>query len=323
MAFRGLNKLDELDISRNQLTMAPSLLYMKNTLQILDISWNKITHISGKYFNLCRKIKMVYLGFNQLTEIPNVQTISQTIIFLSLASNNISDVTSIYGTRFPMLQILYLSSNQIRSFCLPPVEFAPRLHEVSLESNITSVIDFTYTKGPRLLQVKVYLAHNPWHCNGSLYWTQQCTQWGHDSLNCMSWLLVDGMVCVSPLEAQGLTPKEAGRFSMYCLPKELCMQRCCASFVGVISLYIYININLHQWRGLCDPPVCLSESFLLSFCLLVTLWKKDLWDILSIDLTWYNARNNISIANIFVFCWAACLRPLSASYLPRIHIVVS
>ena len=42
MAFHGLSKLEELDISHNQLTMAPSLLYVKNTLQILDVSWNKI-----------------------------------------------------------------------------------------------------------------------------------------------------------------------------------------------------------------------------------------------------------------------------------------
>ena len=213
MAFRGLNKLDELDISRNQLTMAPSLLYVKNTLKILDISRNQITHIGDTYCDLCRKINMIFLGFNQLTEIPNVQIISQTIIFLSLASNNISDVKSIYGTRFPMLQILHLSSNQIKSFCLPPVKFAPRLREVSLDSNNLSMMDFTYIKASRSLEVQVYLAHNPWHCDGSLYWTQQCTQLEIDFLKCMGWLLVNGMVCASPLEAQGLTPKEAGRFS--------------------------------------------------------------------------------------------------------------
>ena len=240
MAFRGLNKLEELDISRNQLTMAPSLLYVKSTLHILDVSWNKITHISDTYFNLCRKINMIYLGFNQLTEIPNVQTVSQTIIFLSLASNNISDVKPIYGTIFPMLQILYLSLNQIRSFCLPPVKFAPRLREVSLESNNLSMMYFAYANGSWSFQVRVYLVHNPWHCNGSLYWTQQCTQWGYDFLKCMWWLLINGMVCASPLEAQGLIPKEEGIFSMYCLPiLTMYAALLCLVYGGYIPLHVY------------------------------------------------------------------------------------
>ena len=42
-------------------------------------------------------------------------------------------------------------------------------------------------------------------------WTEQCEIW-HETLNimvCMDRLLSRGMVCNSPLEAQGLSPKEA------------------------------------------------------------------------------------------------------------------
>ena len=184
---------------------------MKNTLQILDVSWNKITYTGDTYFNLCQKINMIFLGCNQLTEIPNVQNISQTIMYLSFASNNISDVKCIYEINFPKLVILCPAENQITGFCLPPVKFAPRLRHVSLESNNLSMIDFSHVNDSRSLQVKVLLAYNPWHCNDSLYWIQQCTQRKLDSLNCMQWLLVDGMVCSSPLQAQGLIPKEAGK----------------------------------------------------------------------------------------------------------------
>ena len=256
MAFNGLTKLQNLDISHNQLTIAPLLLHVKNTLQTLDLSWNRITHIGDTYFNLCWKINNVFLDNNQLIEIPNVKNVAQTIAFLSLGFNNISDVKSINGISFPVLKSSHLASNQIRSFCLPPVKFAPRLRDVVLQSNYLSIIDFSHANDSRSPQVEVFLAHNPWHCNDSLYWTQQCTHREPNFLNCMGWLMVDRMVCSSPPEAQGLTPKEAGKLVCDDVIKWKHFPRY-GSFVRGIHRSRVNSPNKGQWRGaLTDSLIC-------------------------------------------------------------------
>ena len=213
-ALNGLNTLENLDISHNQLNGAPSISSVKNTLMLLDLSWNRITHISDKYFHSFNKIKNIYLGHNQLIEIPNLEHISKTIFRLSLPSNNISNVIPMYGIRFPILHALTLQGNQIKSFCFPPVTFAPRVKNVDLEANYLQVIDFSHERSTRMYmhEVSIYLGHNPWFCNGSLGWTRQCTQETYiNAMTCFDWLMLDGMICASPPEAHGLTPKEAGR----------------------------------------------------------------------------------------------------------------
>ena len=51
MAFNGLKTLEDYrDISHNQLSNAPSITSVKNTILHLDLSWNKLSHISDTYF---------------------------------------------------------------------------------------------------------------------------------------------------------------------------------------------------------------------------------------------------------------------------------
>ena len=122
-----------------------------------------------------------------------------------------SNAIPMYGIRFPRLQTLNMAGNQIKGFCFPPVNFAPKVEIVISDSNYLQVIYLSGAHNPRYHKVYIYLNNNPWHCNGSLGWAQQCIQEAHlNTMMCLEWLVVQGMICASPPGAQGLTPKEAG-----------------------------------------------------------------------------------------------------------------
>ena len=155
-------------------------------------------------------MRFVYLHNNQLIGIPNIRSLSKTLVLLSLDGNNILSVMPMYGIYFPRLYSLQLSFNRITSFCFPPWHFAPLLQYVYLQSNELSTIAFPIRDTSFKSVVLVRLLHNPWHCNGSLGWAQQCTHVAHDCMLCMEWLNVADMTCASPLNVAGLSPYEAG-----------------------------------------------------------------------------------------------------------------
>ena len=211
-----MKTLYTLDIAKNRLTSAPSLAEVGSTLRVLDLSWNYIKHIKDTYFDLCRNIVDIKIAKNELIQFPNVQNIAKTIVNFKVEGNNISNANFVYGNWFPKLSYLNLQHNQIGLFCPPPRRFAPRLQSLFLQSNKLSTIYFPDESHRRM--VDVYLGNNPWHCNGSLTWTLGC-EVREEALNtiiCMDWLYLRDMVCESPLEAQGLTPKEAANRSGRC-----------------------------------------------------------------------------------------------------------
>ena len=211
LAFYGLTRLKHLDLSDNMLTKAPSLSCVKNTLEKLELVHNVITHIDSAYFDLCKQIRIVSLQGNQLIEIPNIRSISNTISILSLTSNNVSSLKHLYGVYFPRLHILHLDRNKITSFCFPPVNFAPQLHQVLLYSNNLSTIAISDTDTSSQRRFYMSLGRNPWHCDGSLGWTQQCADGPGYTTVCMGWLTLDYMmICASPKNVAGLRAKEAG-----------------------------------------------------------------------------------------------------------------
>ena len=209
-AFKGLKILHKLDISSNKLTSVPPLVDVKSTLQKLSLSRNYIKHIEDSYFDLCLNIKYIHIGFNKLTKFPSMQNIAKTIVVFEVEYNNISNANFIYGNNFPKLESLRLESNQIREFCPPPGDFAPRLHSLYLQINKLSMIHFPYESHRQ--ELFVFLDNNRWHCDGFLGWIQECEikYEMHDDIKCMGWLHLHEMICDSPLEARGLTPKEAG-----------------------------------------------------------------------------------------------------------------
>ena len=211
MAFRGLETLYELHIAHNLLTSAPSLVNLRSTLQFLDLSWNKIISISDSYFNFCTYITNIHLDFNQPSDFPSMQAISNTISVVSLEGNNISLVDPMYGIYFPRLTHLQLARNQIESYCFPPRHFAPWLSQVYLQNNKLSEIQFSHITS-HARKAEIFLGGNPWHCNNALGWTEQCVLGMDSNMYCLEWLTLHDMICTSPLEAQGMTPIEAGGY---------------------------------------------------------------------------------------------------------------
>ena len=215
-AFKGLKTLRVLDLSWNQLTSAPSLAEVESTLQKLNLKRNYIKHIKDSYFDFCMNIEYIDIGFNELKAFPSMQNIAKSIVIFGVEGNNISEANFVYGNSFTKLKNLMLGSNPIRRFCPPPGKFAPRLRALFLVSCDLSMIHFPNESHRQ--EVQVHLENNPWHCNGSLGWTQQCQL--RDEMNnvivCMEWLFLRDMVCESPKEARGLTPKEAGNWSRMC-----------------------------------------------------------------------------------------------------------
>ena len=211
LAFKGLKTLYQLDISNNRLTRAPSLEEVKSTLRELKLEYNYIKHVADAYFDFCINIKYIHIGYNKLTQFPSLQNIAKTIVAFGVQGNNISNANFIYGNIFPELHILNLEANQIGEFCPPPEKFVPRLHTIFLQGNKLSGIYFPRESYRR--KVEVFLKNNPWHCNGSLGWTQQCLFNEHINIMvCMRWLTLRGMVCDSPPHAKGLTLKEARKY---------------------------------------------------------------------------------------------------------------
>ena len=215
-ALNGMKALYMLDISKNRLTTAPSLAEVGSTLRDLDLSWNYIKHITDSYFDLCKNIANINIANNEITQFPHMQNIAKTIASFKVGGNKISNANFVYGNTFPKLSGLNLEHNQIDAFCPPPRRFAPRLHFLILNSNKLSTIYFPTESLRR--ELEVFLMDNPWHCNGSLGWTQYCEvlKDAKNVMVCMRWLYLRDMVCESPLEAQGLTPKEAANRSGEC-----------------------------------------------------------------------------------------------------------
>ena len=207
-AFKGLYVLQSLEISHNLLINAPSISYVKNTLQLLDLSWNNIISISKTYFDSCNHIDSILIARNQLSAIPNIKEVSKTLQYLDLADNNISDTKPLNDIHLPKLKRLALSENQITRFCFPSL--TTYLSEVTLSSNRLSVIYFSQLNATRFATVDVSMENNPWHCNGSLGWTKYCIPQQQAYMLCMGWLWVDEIICTSPDDIKGLTPREAG-----------------------------------------------------------------------------------------------------------------
>ena len=215
-AFTGQETLYVLYISRNRLASAPLLTDVESRIQELYLARNYIKHIKDSYLDFCMNIAHVNIGFNELDAFPSMHNIARSIVF-GVEGNNISNTGFVYGNSFPRLKNLDLESNQIGDFCPPPEKncattaFPELARKQAFNDTLPLWITSSRTAG--------FLENNPWHCNGSLGWTQHCQVRDDKAASvmlCMEWLVIRDMVCESPLEVQGLSPKEAGNRSRSC-----------------------------------------------------------------------------------------------------------
>ena len=141
-AFYGILNLDTLNLGRNKLSDIPDLRLVSDTLTILTLRGNEITHLSTttlRYsmpvlkrldlrenkisrmtigcFGAFKILDHLYLWRNRLTEFNPVKlNISKTLIFLELAENDINVMQNGSFIGFIKLQRLNLNHNSLTEF---------------------------------------------------------------------------------------------------------------------------------------------------------------------------------------------------------------
>lgn len=130
--FRGLDDLELLDLSQNELTEIPDGVFgMLSKLKNLDLSSNLITHIQKDSFSGLAQLERLYLHGNRIQSI-HLEAFEglETLLELKLQENHLSSLPSL---RFPGLLLLDLSYNSIPT--LGPSDFqTPHLEALKVVS---------------------------------------------------------------------------------------------------------------------------------------------------------------------------------------------
>ena len=126
-----MGNLEELNISKNQLTEIPSEISALAFLNTLDASQNNLTKFSALH-NITT-LEWLSLENNNLQNLPTEIATLQNLIHLNLANNKLS---SNFGalSSLAKLEQLWLNHNEITAF---PTEVLalPQLMSLSLQSN--------------------------------------------------------------------------------------------------------------------------------------------------------------------------------------------
>ena len=129
--------------------------HIGHSLTVLRLS-NSMTfrgnHARGFYY--LRRIEHVSLSHNGLKSLPlGLNHIASSVKTLDFSYNAMKSIASMEGVNFVRLQILNLERNKLTSL--------DELIQYSWGSSL-----------PKHKYLGIYLASNPWHCNGSLIWLQ-------------------------------------------------------------------------------------------------------------------------------------------------------
>jgi hypothetical protein len=138
--FTRLTKLNQLDLSKNNLTRLSPILFQLPDLYLLTLSDNKISEIGddvGKLTSLLylylgnnneirqipssignlRDLRGLYLPNNQVPTLPTTLTKLTNLTYLNLENNNFTEIPE-WLVRLPMLNQLRMDGNPIRQ--MPP-----------------------------------------------------------------------------------------------------------------------------------------------------------------------------------------------------------
>ncbi|XP_028841867.1 vasorin b [Denticeps clupeoides] len=110
--FAGMDKLEMVDLSQNQLSELPDRVFQSmSSLRNLDLSGNKITHVSQHSFFGLVQLERLYLYSNQIQTIhPDAFSSLIHLLELKLQGNQL---TSLPALRMPKLVLLDLSFNHL------------------------------------------------------------------------------------------------------------------------------------------------------------------------------------------------------------------
>ena len=216
-AFWGLPYPEEVSITDCQLSEAPSIAPIANTLRILRLSDNSLTSLPENYFDDCSLLHSIYFGGNLLTAIPNVGKLNATIKDINMGYNQITSIAPLYFVTMTNLEWVNFSNNLIIEILFDNIIWPAILYIDLLDNHLTSInIDGLESV---IGKVTVDLAGNPWHCDRRLCWLRHCNFRAKlrpsDDLwfNCPgteSVLLKGDMICKSPDERKNQAINETG-----------------------------------------------------------------------------------------------------------------
>ena len=217
-AFCGLRNLTEVSMTGCQLSEAPSIAPIVNTLRVLNLGSNNLTRFPENYFDECKLLHTIEFDRNLLTAIPDVRGLSGTMRMISLASNRITSIGPLCFLPMTKLKSVNLSKNLIMEIVFENVIW-PSLKVIDLSENCLTSINIDGLNNV-LRTAKIELVGNPWHCNVKFCWLSHCKfragirpGWGVWS-NCRGTELIRLMGdinCNSPVTRKYQTINETGK----------------------------------------------------------------------------------------------------------------
>ena len=171
-AFRGLPDLQELIMTRCQLSLPPPIAPITKTLRNLDLESNNLTYIPVDYFNGCNVLVKLLLGGNRLSAVPDVRILNATLITFILNFNMITRIESLYFVHMIKLKTLDLAGNLLTEIEFDKVIW-PAIAFIVLDNNrLASIKPSELRLVWRTVSIRV--AGNPWHCDRELCWLSRC-----------------------------------------------------------------------------------------------------------------------------------------------------
>ncbi|XP_069939022.1 uncharacterized protein [Cherax quadricarinatus] len=171
--------LIHLDLSHNLLVTLPEAMVNLTRLEILDLSSNKISHLSEKTLLNFPRLRQLHLNYNRLGEmwigphlglsasVLNLEVVKDTITDLSLSHNALSAIPQQFTRAFTRLINLDLSSNNISEVLVGALSNMAQLQHLDLSNNLIHSI-MPQALSTTLLHLN--LAGNPWDCNCDSLW---------------------------------------------------------------------------------------------------------------------------------------------------------
>ena len=188
-SFSGLTSINQLDLSKNQLTDAfhteLSLFVGLKSLETLELNDNSINRLHKNTFSDLINLKHLNIAKNDLWfQEQQMALVFQNLVslrVLSLESCGLSIIPSSLFANLTNLTTLYLGQNSISSWGPDAFRSLKRVYTLGLNNNRLSVINqssFWELESLKILD----LSHNPFQCSCALLWFREWIDSAHVSL---------------------------------------------------------------------------------------------------------------------------------------------
>lgn len=163
MAFKGLEVLDSLNLSRNQIEAIDSETFTisknKTKLHLLDLSHNLLSHLSNNVFENLWNLRMLYLQGNRISMIQDeCYKYLKNLIYLNLCCNNLTNYNS-EMKYLPYLVELNLSFNNLEQLHENALSGLVSLQELDLSHNKIETLPYNFLQQSTQLS-KIDLSYN-------------------------------------------------------------------------------------------------------------------------------------------------------------------